>query len=150
MRLGFHWPKTGMLHHLRWKWNAKPKEGLSDGLLGRSAVVPVWKTKGKTSSNWNAQSGFYFIHSKVYCVLIVYVYRKYNWNLWLFENKCCKVTANNVTKAPSTRLRFHFTENAMKVLRLHDRFHIVLPVHTETMETTENAFNLLLALSNNS
>ena len=28
----------------------------------------------------------------------------------------------------------------MKVLRPHDRFHIVLPVHTETMKTTENAF----------
>ena len=32
----------------------------------------------------------------------------------------------------------------MKVLRPHDRFHIVLPVHTETMKMTENAFNLLL------
>ena len=32
-------------------------------------------------------------------------------------------------------LRFHFTENAMKMLRPHDRFHIVLPVHTETMKT---------------
>ena len=33
----------------------------------------------------------------------------------------------------------------MKVLRPHDRFHIaVLPVHAETMKTTENAFNLLL------
>ena len=43
-------------------------------------------------------------------------------------------------------LRFHFTENAMKVLRPHDRFQIVLPVHTETMKTTENAFNLLLRM----
>ena len=43
-------------------------------------------------------------------------------------------------------LRFHFTENAMKVLRPHDRFQIVLPVHTETMKTTENAFNLLLCM----
>ena len=41
-------------------------------------------------------------------------------------------------------LRFHhFTENAMRELRPHDRFHIVLPVHTETIKTTENAFNLL-------
>ena len=45
------------------------------------------------------------------------------------------------TEARSTPMRF---ENAMKVLRPHDRFHIVLPVHTETMKTTENAFNLLL------
>ena len=44
-------------------------------------------------------------------------------------------------------LRFHFTENGMKVLRPHDRFQIVLPVHTETMKTTENAFNLLLCMS---
>ena len=41
-------------------------------------------------------------------------------------------------------LRFHSTENAMKILRPHDRFHIVLPVHTETMKTTENDFNILL------
>ena len=39
-----------------------------------------------------------------------------------------------------------FTENAMKVLRPHDGFHIVLPVHTETMKMTENAFNLLLCM----
>ena len=38
-------------------------------------------------------------------------------------------------------LRFHFTENAMKVLCPRDRFHIVLPVHTKT---TESTFNLLL------
>ena len=44
-------------------------------------------------------------------------------------------------------LRFYFTENAMKVLRPNDRFQIVLPVHTETMKTTENAFNLLLRMS---
>ena len=42
--------------------------------------------------------------------------------------------------------RFHFTENAMKVLRPHNRFHIVLPDHTETMKTTENAINLLLRM----
>ena len=35
-------------------------------------------------------------------------------------------------------LPFHFTENAMKVLHPHDCFHIVLPVHTETMKTTES------------
>ena len=34
----------------------------------------------------------------------------------------------------------------MKVLRPHDRFHIILPVHTKTMKTTENAFNLLLRM----
>ena len=43
-------------------------------------------------------------------------------------------------------LRFHFTENGMKVLRPHDSFQIVLPVHTETMKTTENAVNLLLRI----
>ena len=35
----------------------------------------------------------------------------------------------------------------MKVLRRpHDRFQIVLPVHTETMKTTENAINLALCM----
>ena len=34
----------------------------------------------------------------------------------------------------------------MKVLRPHDWFQIVLPVHTETMKTTEKAFNLLLRM----
>ena len=43
-------------------------------------------------------------------------------------------------------LRFHFTENAMKVLHPHDRFQIVLTVHTETMKTTENAINLPLRM----
>ena len=42
-------------------------------------------------------------------------------SVWLFQSL--------KSKAPSTRmrfqkLRFHFTENAMKVLRQHDRFHI--------------------------
>ena len=55
-------------------------------------------------------------------------------------------------KAPSTRipfqnLRFHFTENGMKVLRPHDRFQIVLPVHTKTIQVTENATNLTLRMS---
>ena len=43
-------------------------------------------------------------------------------------------------------LRFRFTENAMKVLRPRDRFQIVLPVHTKTMKTTENALRLLLRI----
>ena len=43
-------------------------------------------------------------------------------------------------------LRFRFTENAMKVLRPRDRFQIVLPVHTKTMKTTENALSLLLRI----
>ena len=34
----------------------------------------------------------------------------------------------------------------MKVLRPHYRFHIVLPVHTETMKTTEDAFNLAVRM----
>ena len=36
-----------------------------------------------------------------------------------------------------SNLRFHFTENGMKVLRPHGRFLIVLPVHTETIKATE-------------
>ena len=44
-------------------------------------------------------------------------------------------------------LRFHFTENGMKVLRPQDRFQIVLPVHTKTIETAENAINLTLRIS---
>ena len=43
-------------------------------------------------------------------------------------------------------LRFHFTENAMKVLRPHDSFQIVLPVHTKTIKATESAFNLPLRM----
>ena len=45
-----------------------------------------------------------------------------------------------------TRMRFYFTKNTMKVLHLRDRCHTVLPVHTKTMKTTENAFNLLLRM----
>ena len=37
-----------------------------------------------------------------------------------------------------------YTENAIKVLRPHDRFQIVLPIHMETMKMTKNIFNLLL------
>ena len=43
-------------------------------------------------------------------------------------------------------LRFRFTENAMKVLRPHDHFQILLPVHT-ILQVTENATNLALRMS---
>ena len=37
-------------------------------------------------------------------------------------------------------MRLHFTENGMKVLRPDDRFQIVFPVHTKTIQVTENAY----------
>ena len=42
-------------------------------------------------------------------------------------------------------LHFHFTENAIKVLHPHNRFHIFLPVHTGTMKMSENALTFYSA-----